>query len=116
MASGVLELWLDGREVRVDLMASAAPAEPHRSLHRFIGEFMSVAPGVERVLISTDEGAIRVWSIVNNLPPDAVHHIYARENVLLDRFPRIPLDFHVVDRRDAPAEGLIPGAETVFGD
>lgn len=95
-------------------MASTAPAELRLSLHRFIGEFMSVAPGVERVLISTDESAIRVWSIVNNLPPNGVHHIYACENVLLDRFPQIPLDFHVVDRRDAPAEGLIPGAETVY--
>jgi hypothetical protein len=84
------------------------------SLHRFIAGFMSCAPGVERVLVSADGTATHVWSIVNNLPPDGVYHLYACEDILLDRFPRIPLDFHVVDRRDALAEGLIPGAETVF--
>lgn len=97
-------------------MASAAPAELNQSLHRLIGELLSVAPGVERVLVSTDESVTHVWSIVNNLPLNGVHHLYARENILLERFPQIPLDFHVVDRRDTPAEGLIPGAETVFGE
>jgi hypothetical protein len=84
------------------------------SLHRFIAGFMSCAPGVERVLVSADETATHVRSIVNNLPPDGVYHLYACEGLLLDRFPQIPLDFHVLDRRDAPAESLIPGAETVF--
>ncbi len=97
------------------LMASAATAGLNLSLHQAIGEFMSAAPGVERVLVSADESATHVWSIVNNLAPSEAHDLYACEDVLLDRFPQIPLNFHVVDRRDAPAEGLIPGAETVFG-
>jgi hypothetical protein len=82
--------------------------------HRLIAGFMACAPGVERVLVSADGAATHVWSIVNNLPRDGVYHLYAREDLLLDRFPEVPIDFHVVDRRDAPAESLIPGAETVF--
>ncbi len=95
-------------------MISEAPAGPKLPIHRLIGEFMSAAPGVERVLISSNERAICVWSVVNNLPVDEVHQIYACENILLDRFPQITIDFHVVDRRDAPADSLIPGAETVY--
>jgi hypothetical protein len=97
-----------------DLMRSEAPAEPQLPIRRLIGEFMSAAPGVERVLVSSDERAICVWSIVNNLPADKVHQIYACEHILLDRFRQITIDFHVVDRRDAPADGLIPGAETIY--
>lgn len=91
-------------------VAGIAPAE----LDRFIAGFMSGAPGVERVLVATDENATHIWSIVNNLSPDDVHIVYAREGILLDRLPGIPLDFHVVDRHDSPAENLIPGAKTVF--
>ena len=110
----------DGGRLGKTFMASRAQVNLRHdddraaSLHRFIAGFMSCAPGVERVLISADGTATHVWSIVNRLPPDGVYHLYACEDVLLDRFPRIPLDFHVVDRRDAPVEGLIPGAETVF--
>jgi len=95
--------------------SSLRAADCGAPFHRLIAGFMACAPGVERVLVSADGAATHVWSIVNNLPRDGVYHLYAREGLLLDRFPEVPIDFHVVDRRDAPAESLIPGAETVFG-
>lgn len=77
---------------------------------------LSAAPGVERVLVASDATETHVWSIVNNSAPSGIHEVYARESALLNRFPDVPLDFHVVDRRGASLEGLIPGAEIVFGD
>lgn len=97
-------------------MSTITPGEDETSLPKLIGMFMSAAPGVERVLVASDESETHVWSIVNNLAPSGLHQVYACENVLLGRFPDVSLDFHVVDRRGASPEGLIPGAEIVFGD
>ncbi len=95
-----------------DLLASvASPAE----LGQLIGGCLSDVPGVERVLVSTGDHTTHIWSIVNNLSHDALYRVYACEDALLDRFPGLPLELHVVDRRDAPADNLIPGAITVFG-
>src|SRR5215469_11343195 len=81
---------------------------------RSIAEVLSSAPGVEKVLVASDEDATHVWSVVNHLPPDQWRQVYQREDVLLDKFPNASLDFHVIDRRDAPADGLVPGARAVF--
>lgn len=96
-------------------MASKANADLGATIDNVIG-CLSSAPGVERILMATDEYAIHVWSIVNNMSDEGKHRIYACEGSLLDRFPHVPFDFHVVDRRDAPIDDLIPGARTVFAN
>jgi hypothetical protein len=106
--------FLGQRKVSSDLVATPAGTGLDPKLEGFIAGLLSGAPGVEQILIVADENVVHVWSIVNNLSDDQRHHVYECEGKLLDTFPDVPLDFHVVDRRDAPADGLIPGARTVF--
>jgi hypothetical protein len=91
-----------------------ATAQTARPLDDLIVRQLSSVPEVEQILVSQDEEAIRVWSIVNHLPADRRHCLYACENDLLRRHLDLPLDFRVVDRKDTPADKLIPGARIIW--
>jgi hypothetical protein len=81
-----------------------------------IVECLSSGLGIERILITQDADALHVWSIVSNLPEHAMFRIYDHEAGLVKRFAPLPIDFHVIDRRGASADDLIPGAQAVFGN
>ena len=66
----------------------------------FIVGFLSSDPRVEAVLVSRDEEALHVWTIVNRLPQNDLHQLYSFEGTLLDRFPAASIDFHIIDRHD----------------
>jgi hypothetical protein len=65
------------------------------------------------VLVSRDEEALHVWSIVNHASQSDLRQLFELEGKLLDRFPTVSIDFHVIDRRDAPSDNLIAGAREI---
>jgi hypothetical protein len=95
-------------------MSASAYVGSGTSVEGFIVGFLSSDPRVEQVLVSRDEGALHIWTIVNRLPQSDVRQLYGLEGKLLDRFPHAPIDFHIIDRRDAPADNLVPGARQLL--
>ena len=97
-------------------MATRAETLPSiEQLGGFVAGFIiQGAPEVERVLVSAGERGFHVWSIVNNISDDRLRNVYRCEGLLIDKYPELTFDFHVLDRRDSPADDLVPGAQTIF--
>jgi hypothetical protein len=95
-------------------MSALAHVWSGEAIERFIVGFLSSDPHIERVLVSKDEEALRVWTIVNCLPEHDLRQIHTFETMLLERFPAAAIDFHVVDRRGNTTENLIPGAREIL--
>jgi hypothetical protein len=97
-------------------MATRAIEHTHSTaeIEHFIAGFLQGPPEIERVLVSSVDRAVHVWSIVNNIPRERLYSLYDLEETLMGKFPHTHLNFHVIDRRDTPAERLIPGAKALF--
>jgi hypothetical protein len=97
-------------------MASGAQSNPSiEKLGGFVAGFiMPGAREIERVYVSADEWKVHIWSVVNNISEERIHNVNHCEELLIDRFPDVQFDFHVIDRHDHSADHLVPGAEIVF--
>lgn len=54
---------------------------------------------VQELWVSSDEGAIHLWLIVQPIDGDAERHLYGLEDVLYDQFPDVAFQSHVLNPR-----------------
>ena len=71
------------------------------------GDLLSALPEVEAVLANYDHGVMQAWTVVNELPDATESRIYALEGELMDRFPGMGVDFHIIERRGRPLNEII---------
>ena len=71
------------------------------------GDLLSALPEVEAVLANYDHGVMQAWTVVNELPDATERRIYVLEGELMDRFPDMGLDFHIIERRGRPLSEII---------
>jgi hypothetical protein len=83
----------------------------------FIGLEISLVPQVEQVFVSHNRASLeyRVLTIVNERDADLRKSIYARERVILEEYPHLNFDFHIVARRNRDLNNIVtPSGTLVF--
>ena len=64
-------------------------------------------PTLEKLLARAQDWGLMIWVIVNNSTEDMRYQIYDKEWELMQRFPGLGVNFHVIDRQDRPLEQLV---------
>ena len=78
----------------------------------FIGLELSLVPGVERVYVERDDYGkeYRVLTVVNERDPEMRAKVYAREQAILDAYPHLDFDFHILARMNRHINDVVGGA------
>lgn len=85
-----------------------------QGLENFIGGELSLVPAVESVLVSREAEGVLVWSVVSKASDEIRYRIYDRERLIMDLFPDLSFDFHIIDRGERPVEELISGVPAAY--
>lgn len=76
---------------------------------------LSLVPEIERVLFEKEgNNEFRVISVVNKRDADIREKIYAREEEIMEAFPGLNFDFHVLARMDRKMEDVVSKAGKVI--
>ena len=79
-----------------------------------IGQFV---PEVQAVFVDRrDDRMLHVWTVVPDFDHQVHFSIYAREKAIIDQFPDMDFDFHVVTSRGHDPRTIIdePGIELAY--
>lgn len=72
---------------------------------------LSLVPEIERIFIDREaDGEFRIITVVNKRDPAIREEIYKREQAIMESFPGLKFDFHVVTRMDRKLEDVITKA------
>ena len=75
---------------------------------------VSCIPEVEYIFLLEEDTAFGIWTIIDVLDRDVRRRIYEKEAMLIDAFPGIPFDFHVVARENRNVEVVAPSGGTLI--
>lgn len=77
----------------------------------FIGLELSLVREVERVFVDRDKNGkeFRVIEVVKDRDPDVRAKVYAREQAIIDAYPNLDFDFHIVARMNRDLRDVLSG-------
>jgi len=68
---------------------------------------LAAVPEAEAVLVSDRGWGLDVWTVVNHSSPQTRHQLADKQWNLLQVFPDLDVDFHILDRRGEPLESFV---------
>lgn len=83
-----------------------APVAQDLVLSEF-GDLVTGLPEAEAVLANYECNAMQIRTVVNELPSALESCIYVLEGELMDRFPDMGFDFHIIERQGRPLEEIV---------
>lgn len=86
-------------------------SKPVFSIETFIRFELSLVREVEKIFIDREsDDEFRVISVVNERDAQIRERVYAREQEIMDTYPRLTFDFHVLARMNRNLDALITKA------
>ena len=84
------------------------------SLESFIVKNISRIPEVEYILLLSTDNYYEIWTVINELDREVRDRIYDIEYNILEQFPDLYFDFHVVCRNNGSIKHIFPTKAIIF--
>ncbi len=91
---------------RTTLRVMARGSDPWLAVMAF-GRMLATVAEAEALLVMDRGAEVDVWTVVNRSSPQSRRRLADQQWNLMQVFPDLDMDFHILDRRDEPLDRLV---------